>query len=119
LPLSPEIQVHLLREAEANRWPVRRLEEAIITTNETRVNRGGRRRQSRLRRATNVLDRDISAVTEAFDELEDSSGGASPESTRRALEVLRRTAEVCTSYEERILRRVAPGVAQGRVERVK
>lgn len=108
LPLPPDSQLALLRDAEANRWPVRRLEQEIATLAHARDSRGGRRRQSRLHRATSLLHRDVSAVADALDELDNPAADSSPESTRRAFEVLQRVAELCTSCQGRILERGMP-----------
>lgn len=65
LPLPEGEQIRLLHMAEVDRWPVRRLDEEVATVLQEKPSHcdaGGRRRQSRVRRAARL-------VAKAIDEL--------------------------------------------------
>jgi hypothetical protein len=96
LSLPPGDQERLLREAEANRWPVRVLEKHVVAASPLPPShaRGGRRRRTRLqalidclRRATN----NVQAIAASAD------GGASPDTAREAIAVLEHMRNACAA----------------------
>jgi hypothetical protein len=103
LPLQPDEQASLLREAEANRWPVRRLEEAVVACTKGRKGmsgRGGRPRRSPLRKSIKMLQKGLDAVAvflRSEDRLE-----ASPDSARAVASIVRRAVETCKVLENRM-----------------
>jgi hypothetical protein len=103
LPLAPEDQERLLREAEAKRWPVKLLEEHIAATAKSHGSppgRGGRKPRSMFRRTIHLFEKDLANVSCCFPE--DSSAEPSPESARAAVDLLRRVADVCVNLESRL-----------------
>jgi hypothetical protein len=101
LPLQPVEQERLLRTAEADRWPVRRLEEevaAVRRVSPPATSRGGRRRDSLLS-AIHVLQRDLDAMANVL-ELE----AIAPSSKTPGLEVLRRALDTCGAVQKRLIR---------------
>jgi hypothetical protein len=81
LPLQPDEQASLLREAEANRWPVRRLEEAVVACTKGRKGMSGR----------------VAVFLRSEDRLE-----ASPDSARAVASIVRRAVETCKVLENRM-----------------
>jgi hypothetical protein len=96
LSLEPDEQARLLSEAEANRWPVRRLEEAVVASTKGRprlTSRGGRPRRSPLRKAIKMLQRDLATIADLL--RSEDAVETSPESTRAADSMIRRAADTC------------------------
>jgi hypothetical protein len=107
LPLQPADQERLLRIAEDDRWPVRRLEEEVAAVRRISppgMSRGGRKRDS-LRTAIHVLQRNLDAMLNVL-EIEASA----PESKRPGLDVLRRALETCGAVEKRLVRMEAEAI---------
>jgi hypothetical protein len=104
LSLLPDEQARLLRAAEADRWPVRRLEEEVVALTRGRApapGRGGRKRRSRLRGRIQHLQSDLDEVAGLLLP-QDPTTEPSPDSTRAAMEVLRRAADMYIALEKRM-----------------
>ncbi len=101
LPLSPNDQERLLSTAETSHWSVRQLEHEIagIIRLEQQVQRrrGGRRRQSPIRRAVHTFEHCIDACTELLTQSDDGS----PESRELMLKVAERMERLCAHLEQR------------------
>jgi hypothetical protein len=107
LPLQSDDQARLLQQAESDRWPVQRLDDevaALMRAQRPERHRGGRRRSSRLRQAMRLVDQSTERLTGLLECSEDVAAGASPESTRSAVESLRRAADTCTRLQNRLER---------------
>ncbi len=100
LPLAHESQAVLLRDAESNRWPVKRLEEEVEALSERRERRGGRVRRSPLARALCALDRNVHALTATLAR----GDNLSARETAEALETLQGLVEACRMCEQRLQR---------------
>jgi len=100
LPLEHEDQAQLLRLAEANMWPVRRLDEEIAATLDKSAARGGPRRRSRLSEATASVGKSLDAI-ERYLNPSVAHSEASPDSVRDAITCLRRAGDVCAKLEQR------------------
>ena len=105
LPLFPAEQERLLQEVEANRWPVRRLDEEVAALARNRpapCKRGGRKRQSRLHRTIHALQAGVDAMTDLLHSDEYPEEESSPESTRAAIEAIGLAVETCTLLGNRL-----------------
>jgi hypothetical protein len=110
LPLAPDSQTRLLREAEANRWSVRRLEKevSLLACADTRRRQGGRKRRSRIRTHIEAFAACLKGCDldgEGYEE--DTEGDISPESAGRLLGVLAKLRDACTVLERNIAQHVA------------
>jgi hypothetical protein len=104
LPLAPCEQDRLLHGAESERWSVRRLEQEIVDLGGDRAPtraRGGRKRQSRLRKAVRALEHDLDAIRNLLG-ASGSSVESSPESSRAAMEVLGQASDLLATVKRRI-----------------
>lgn len=112
LPLCPEAQARLLRQAQDERWTVRRLDDevaALLRENPgARCVRGGLRRRSGLTRTMHVVERCAQSVDDLLGELRDGGEELSPESQRVAVDAVRTATQTCTLLEAR-LARTRPG----------
>jgi hypothetical protein len=101
LPLVPDLQERLLRQAETQRWPVSRLEQEVVALGPPDRSRGGRPRQSRVRRRVLSL---LTELRQLLDLLE--TGNAleklSPDSSREALDGIRQATAACAAIEQRL-----------------
>ncbi len=107
LALPASNQEQLLREAEANRWPVRTLEQQIAAIAESHpppARRGGRKRRTHLRRMIASLQNQHDRVTELLNLGDEALAESSPESVRAAAQELQRVGEVCANMTERLAR---------------
>jgi hypothetical protein len=102
LPLAPNQQVRLLRQAEADGWPVQRLQEEIVALPSSgSAKRGGRKKRPRLRKALRTLQafldesRSLLSANAAVADL-------SPESAQSLVQLLHRVQFACTELEQRV-----------------
>jgi hypothetical protein len=96
LPLAPETQERLLQDAEANRWPVRELEEHVAALAERPPHRrGGRKRRTRLRTMLTHLQREAVDVRDLLAADDEPTTESSPESVRAAVDALERMRDAC------------------------
>ena len=106
LPLAADEQERLLREAEDNAWSVRRLDKevaAIMIGRPTSDEKGGgRKRKSRLRGTLLRVETCLAAVDQALADGDDSVSDRSPESTRAAIDMLRRAARKCEVLQNKL-----------------
>ncbi|MDP9151535.1 MAG: hypothetical protein M3O36_16565 [Myxococcota bacterium] len=110
LPLAPEQQAALLREAEMHRWSVRRLDQevgslAASSTARAAHHGGGRKRASRLHQTIRQLKRSVEAVEGLIEAVDVEM---SPESARASLEMLGLIRNACRSLETRVAQCVSP-----------
>lgn len=109
LPLAPGHQARLLQRAEANGWPVQRLRDEIgALPPSALVNRGGRKRPPRLRKALRTLQ---AALDESNSLLDANApvGDLSPDSARSLVQLLHRVQCACSELEERVSGRFGQG----------
>jgi hypothetical protein len=111
LPLSPNEQSRLLRDAEANRWSAQRLEEETATcvrsNPSTSTTAGGRKRTSPLTFAMHRLERSLSKLETLIPD--DGHGGAvesSPDGDALAIRGLEAAARRCMILQNRLEGRV-------------
>jgi hypothetical protein len=108
LPLPPRDQERLLKAAETGNWPVRHLraEIAAISDLEQRIDRrrGGRKRQSSIRRTIRTIDHCIDACSNLLAQPDDGS----PESHHLVVTAIERMHAVCERLEHRF-RQHTPG----------
>jgi hypothetical protein len=97
LPLAYESQGLLLRDAEAQRWSVKRLEQEVVALRQIPRRRGGRPRHSPIVREVRALDRHVRALATELARAEYSSA----EGPGNLLEAVRRVVDVCRECEQR------------------
>jgi hypothetical protein len=101
LPLPVEHQARLLESAERNQWPTRRLQQEIATLAKPGANPLTRKRRARLGEMIQALERCIDE-TNRFVGMDDSSYDPSPDSVRRARELLQRLNHACVALERHL-----------------
>lgn len=106
LGIPHDEQLRLLKVAEAERWPVSRLEREVMLLKSILpdLNRraGGRKRWSRLLRIRRKLDQCVDAVNGLMGIDEASSDSTSPESARRVIDAVARVKHACSVFEDRV-----------------
>ncbi|MBV9945348.1 MAG: hypothetical protein JOZ69_00695 [Myxococcales bacterium] len=105
LPLAPDTQARLLQAAEANRWPMQRLDEEVSRLEPTQRShsRGGQRRSSALLKAVRKVDRAIAKMSEALSTGDGAAGGdPTPDSVREALTMVQKALTECGRVEARL-----------------
>ena len=109
LPLGKDEQVRLLRDAEANRWSVRRLDSEIARLERPApsacASRGGRKRVVGLLNRVRALERVLQTVNEMVSAEDDGLGTADAEEVTVAVNLLQRVARGCAVLEARWERR--------------
>jgi hypothetical protein len=113
LPLKFDDQARLLQQAESDRWPVQRLDDevaALMRAERPERHRGGRRRSSRLRQAIRLVDQSTERLSGLLESNDDVAADAPAETTRAAVESLRRAVDTCTRLQNR-LERTLPGAS--------
>jgi hypothetical protein len=97
--------LRLLKAAEATRWPVRRLEQEVLTIRKALPHspgaKGGRKPPSRLMSISRTLDSCAAAVNALID-VQEPGVDHSPESARRLIDALHRLKRACSLVEERV-----------------
>jgi hypothetical protein len=101
LSLPPEHQQRLLLEAEAQGWPVRRLEQEVASLGPQR-DRGGARRRSRLSTMTTKLNRFLQARHELL--IPELTELSHPSVVIETIETLERVRLACEAIEHRLRR---------------
>lgn len=109
LPLPGDRQRQLVQAAEAHAWSVQRLREEIAALDAESARpraRGGRSKQSRLRKTIGILQKCVDSSSSLMETDED--GELSPETARSVAELAQRLREACAKLENRA-RRYIPG----------
>jgi hypothetical protein len=108
LPLPPEAQGLLLHEAEQERWTAQRLDAEVVSLvrrdPSVRLNRGGRKRVSPLGERVRAVEKMLKRVEEILVPGDDAGLEPSPDSARRAVDVIRRAMQACGVLEARLER---------------
>jgi len=99
LPLPPDCQERLLRDAETQAWSVERLDREVASLGATPQGIRGGRKRSPVRKALSVLERCVDTTTDLVRDA--SKLEFSPETTRSLEELSRRLQEVCDRLEAR------------------
>jgi hypothetical protein len=109
LPLGKDDQVQLLRDAEANRWSVRRLNSEIAGLERAApsacASRGGRKRLVGLSNRIRALEKVLQTVNEMVSVEDDGLGPADAKDVTAAVDLLQRVARGCGVLEARWERR--------------
>jgi hypothetical protein len=112
LPLSLGEQGRLLKAAEEQRWPVRRLEEEIASIEleqvEARARRGGRPKRTRLKSTLRRLETCVDR-SDKFSGTDELTAEPSPESALEIVRLMARLKHACTVLERSVSRLLPQG----------
>ena len=105
LRLEASDQESMIKRAEIERWPVRRLEAEVALVAACRPSiksKGGKKRQSDLRRTIRALEKCVDASNNLVGAAEDKTE-PTPDSARSMVDVLRRVTYACMAAELRVI----------------
>jgi hypothetical protein len=101
LPLPTEEQSLLLKSAEMNQWPTRRLQEEIAAWAKRGHEQSTRKRRSRLKATIQIIERCLDDANQ-FVGMDESTCEPSPDSVRRARVLIERLNHACLVLERHL-----------------